>query len=693
MLETLCWPASRAAEGLEALARAASLPVRPRATAIAAEPSPGSHRDVPRAATSLGLDVEPVETTCGDVDAFLRSAGPAVVQLPGERLVMVVRRHRRTVKVVTPEHRTANIPIALLRRSLVEPFAAPLTAEIEQLVGETDTHASRRAAVVLALVNERLRGRTLAAGWMVRVPSASSFGAQLVAIGARRQLVLLTAAHVGQYALWILAWWLLGRAALQGRVDSTWLMAFTLALVSLIPLQLAALWLQGRLALRAGALLKQRLLAGAFHLEPEEIRREGAGQLLGRVLEANAVESLALGGGFMALLAALELIIAGAILTLAAPLIAVLLLLWLAAVGAITAVYFKRRLGWARVRVALTHGLIERILGHRTRLAQQPREQWHDGEDEALERYVRASAAMDRAAVWLLAVIPRGWMVVALCGLAPMFASGGSAASLAVALGAIVLTFRALDRLTGGLWNLTGAGIAWRQTAPVFRAASRATLDPSARDSRDIAAPANATLEATELRFAHAGRHEPVLRGCSLTLAPGERVRLQGASGGGKSTLASLLAGMRTPQSGLLLLDGLDRHTIGLNAWRRRVVVVPQFHENHLVLGSVAFNVLMGSGWPPTSDDFVRAEAVLRELGLGETLDRMPSGLLQMTGETGWQLSHGERGRLFLARALLQNPDVLILDESFAQLDPANVHRALDVVGACPSAVLLIAHP
>jgi ATP-binding cassette subfamily B protein len=184
-----------------------------------------------------------------------------------------------------------------------------------------------------------------------------------------------------------------------------------------------------------------------------------------------------------------------------------------------------------------------------------------------------------------------------------------------------------------------------------------------------------------------------VLRGCSLTLAPGERVRLQGASGGGKSTLASLLAGMRTPQSGLLLLDGLDRHTIGLNAWRRRVVVVPQFHENHLVLGSVAFNVLMGSGWPPTSDDFVRAEAVLRELGLGETLDRMPSGLLQMTGETGWQLSHGERGRLFLARALLQNPDVLILDESFAQLDPANVHRALDVVGACPSAVLLIAHP
>jgi len=123
------------------------------------------------------------------------------------------------------------------------------------------------------------------------------------------------------------------------------------------------------------------------------------------------------------------------------------------------------------------------------------------------------------------------------------------------------------------------------------------------------------------------------------------------------------------------------------------VTLVPQFHENHLVLGSVAFNVLMGVQWPPTHDEFVRADAMLRELGLGPTLDRMPSGLLQTVGENGWQLSHGERSRLFLARALLQNPDVLLLDESFAQLDPENMHLALSAVAARSSAVLLIAHP
>jgi ATP-binding cassette subfamily B protein len=71
----------------------------------------------------------------------------------------------------------------------------------------------------------------------------------------------------------------------------------------------------------------------------------------------------------------------------------------------------------------------------------------------------------------------------------------------------------------------------------------------------------------------------------------------------------------------------------------------------------------------------------------------MPSGVLQSVGETGWQLSHGERSRLFLARALLQNPDVLILDESFAQLDPETMGLALDAVVARAPAILLIAHP
>ena len=82
-----------------------------------------------------------------------------------------------------------------------------------------------------------------------------------------------------------------------------------------------------------------------------------------------------------------------------------------------------------------------------------------------------------------------------------------------------------------------------------------------------------------------------------------------------------------------------------------------------------------------------------RELGLGDLLDRMPAGLLQLVGEGGWQLSHGERSRLFMARALLQGGELMILDESFAALDPASLRTALECVLRRAPTLLVIAHP
>lgn len=200
-------------------------------------------------------------------------------------------------------------------------------------------------------------------------------------------------------------------------------------------------------------------------------------------------------------------------------------------------------------------------------------------------------------------------------------------------------------------------------------------------------------LEARDLVFGHRGRATPILRGCDLSIAPGERLLLQGASGSGKSTLAAVLAGLRSPDSGLLLAGGLDRPTLGGAGWRRRVVAVPQFHENHVLTETFAFNLLLGRAWPPRPEDLHEAEQVCRSLGLGDLLERMPAGLMQVVGETGWLLSHGERSRLFLARALLQGGDLLILDESFAALDPENLGRCLATVVERDCALLVVAHP
>jgi ATP-binding cassette subfamily B protein len=105
--------------------------------------------------------------------------------------------------------------------------------------------------------------------------------------------------------------------------------------------------------------------------------------------------------------------------------------------------------------------------------------------------------------------------------------------------------------------------------------------------------------------------------------------QVQGPSGGGKSTLATLLTGLCLPESGLLLLGGLDRQTLGAAGWRQRVVAAPQFHDNHVFGGTFAFNLLMGRRWPPTSADLEQAETLCHAPGLRDLLQRMPAGRLQ----------------------------------------------------------------
>jgi ATP-binding cassette subfamily B protein len=303
---------------------------------------------------------------------------------------------------------------------------------------------------------------------------------------------------------------------------------------------------------------------------------------------------------------------------------------------------------------------------------------------------------MDEAIAPIVAGAPGGWIVLALAGLAPAFVGGtATPAGLAISLGGILFAHRALGGISGGLSALARAGLAWRRVGEIFRAGAcapgtgpfiaHATLNGTA-------AQAGAPLvDASQLVFGY-DRSVPVLRGASLRIAPGERLLLQGASGGGKSTLAALLTGLRQPQSGLLLLNGLDRHTLG-DSWHALATEAPQFHENHVLTGTLAFNLLMGRNWPASAVELQAAQTLCEELGLGPLIARMPAGLQQRVGETGWQLSHGEKSRVFLARALLQQAPLTVLDESFAALDPRTLKLCLDSALRRTRALLVIAHP
>jgi ATP-binding cassette subfamily B protein len=507
----------------------------------------------------------------------------------------------------------------------------------------------------------------------------------------------LTLAHAVEYVVWIAAWAMVGHGALRGRLDRGWLVGWALLLLTLAPLRSTVTWLQGQIAIRAGGWLKEYLLAGALRLDRDAAGRMGAGQLLGRVVEGEAMESLALGGGFLALISSIELAAAVVIAAIAGTtLLVVLLVGWVLLSGVLIATYLGRCSWWTRTRLAMTDALVEHMVGHRTRLAQEPKEAWHESEDQSLESYVATSRSLDAFAPLFNALLPRGWLITGIAAIGPAFVVGAmSPERLAASLGAILLAVRAFRKLGAGAPLFLQAVVAWRQLRPLFKAAQRDEPRTSPALACSAARPRNrdVVLEARDVVFQYRDRAEPVLRGCSLQVRAGDRILLDGPSGGGKSTLASILAGVERPTAGLVLASGLDRVSLGPQGWRRRVASAPQFHENHLITGPLAFNLLLSRSGSITDSDIEEAETVCNELGLGELLKTMPSGIMQMVGESGWQLSHGERSRVLIARALLQKSDVVILDESFAALDTVNLRRAMACVEKRATAVLAIAHP
>jgi ATP-binding cassette subfamily B protein len=710
MIENLCelaWPATQLGHAMQALAgksglgpRAASVPIVPSAMA---PDSRALHEWIAATAQWFGLETEYVDASYDTLDTMLRSAGPALVQAPlGDepRFFALLRGTGKDIPLLCPDQRVVTVPLETIRSALSKPAKEPLQEQIQRLLEGADLSASRQGRAREAILRECLRNRAIACGWTLRLPPGTSFGKQLRQTQVHRRMLLLVGAYSAEYLFWIFSWWLIGLVALQGRFDHGWLLAWALLLLTIVPFRLLGSWLQGKISISVAVLLKRRLLYGALRLAPDEIRRWGVGQFLGQVLESEVVETIALSGGFAALISATELVAAICVLGYAtgATLLRLALVGWILLTVFLAYGCYRQRQVWSTERLRMTHDLIESMIGYRTRIVQEPREQWHENEDHALKRYLEVSRTVDRRGLSLAALAPYGWLIVGLIGFAPVFASGiTSPTNLALLLGGILLAYHAFGLLSTGLWNLIDAFVSWKQVAPLFRAAAR----PQAvglpifhsREMTPTAPGEHPVLEAHDLVFTYRERSDPVLQKCYISLREGDRVLLQGPSGSGKSTLASLLAGLRTPQSGLLLCEGLDWQTLGIDGWRRRIVTAPQFHENHVLTETFAFNLLMGRRWPPLQSDLDEATAICRELGLDKLIERMPAGLFQLVGETGWQLSHGERSLLFIARALLQGTRIIILDESFAALDPETLRRALNCVLGRASTLLVVAHP
>jgi ATP-binding cassette subfamily B protein len=268
---------------------------------------------------------------------------------------------------------------------------------------------------------------------------------------------------------------------------------------------------------------------------------------------------------------------------------------------------------------------------------------------------------------------------------------------MAVSIAGILLAAQALNQLIAGATSAINALTGSEQVLPLFNAATRSSKKknhvlPSFLNQA-ASSQQHPVVSFQDTTFRYPAAALPALSGCTGEISSNSRILLQGPSGGGKSTLAGLLTGLRTPESGQLRLWGIEHGLVGPDLWRTRVVAAPQFHENHVITETFSFNLLMGRNWPPEPEDLEAASEICMELGLKELLERLPAGFQQMVGESAWRLSHGEQSRLYIARALLQHADLIVLDESFAALDPENFELALDCVLRRAPALVVIAHP
>ncbi|MGH2592918.1 MAG: ABC transporter ATP-binding protein [Anaerolineae bacterium] len=249
------------------------------------------------------------------------------------------------------------------------------------------------------------------------------------------------------------------------------------------------------------------------------------------------------------------------------------------------------------------------------------------------------------------------------------------------------------DGLSPGDWYLFIQGIGlfwfpltsiasfWSQFQIGLAAAERvfALLDvePKVVQTGDVQLPrirGEIRFESVDFRYKE---DEPVLENFSATIHPGETLALVGHTGSGKSSIGKLIARFYEFQGGRITIDGHDIRSLDLSQYHARLGIVAQ--TPFLFDGTVMDNIRYGR--PGASDEEVRR--VARQVGGGDWIDVLPNGLATEVGERGANLSMGQRQLVALARVLLQNPSIFILDEATASIDPLTetlIQEGLDVV-------------
>jgi len=471
---------------------------------------------------------------------------------------------------------------------------------------------------------------------------------------------------------------------------------FGFAVVLLFAVQGAArigrTWLTRRAALRAERDLRNRLFAHLLHCDPAILYERGLGDCLSRISHDAGTIRTAVGAGVTLVQRPLSAIAIAAVAIAMAPKLA----LW-ALVGLPVVALVIYRTGWATRLHAGRHlsslaGLESRardgLSGLRTIQAygaqQQVRNGFERSNDEQLASALRATMYRISGPPLVEFAAASAIAVVVVVGAVQVRAGDLDPAAL-------VAFLVALGLLGEPLKGIAAANALWEEARAGLRRVFELLDLPAVAEgswSRSVAhSPVSLRLTNVSL---DRGRG-PILDGLNLSLSPGQVVVIQGPSGVGKSTLLDLIAGFVEPSSGSITWNGREASSLSLVDRRSQLALVDQ--ESWLGMGTVYDAIALAR--PGATRDEVLHCAERAGLALdGPFLSSLPGGVDGRVGDAGGLISCGERQRISLARALLRDAPVLLLDEPTANLDADNELSFLSAVSSIRHGrtILIVSH-
>ncbi|MEF9901057.1 MAG: type I secretion system permease/ATPase [Pseudomonas sp.] len=255
------------------------------------------------------------------------------------------------------------------------------------------------------------------------------------------------------------------------------------------------------------------------------------------------------------------------------------------------------------------------------------------------------------------------------CGMATIVAGVYSIIAGNLSVGALVASYMLGSRVLAPLGQIAGLITRYQQAQLTMRSTDALMALPQERQTGQQPlerTQLHGALEVSHVSFRYAGQNAPALNAVGFTVKPGERIGIIGRSGSGKSTLARLLMGFYTPDEGQILLDNLDLRQLDIADLRTQIGYVA--HDLPLLAGSLRDNLTLGARY--ISD--ARMLEVAELTGVSDLARQHPQGFDRPVGERGQLLSGGQRQAVLLARAMLLEPPIMILDEPTSHMDNAS---------------------